>query len=104
MKLIIIILTCYLLFIQNLGGIALWDPDEPRQAIMAKEMMDRKDYIHPYLNGKPYLEKPPLYPWMIIAASKIKGTVDEFSSRLPAAISATILVIITYYVGCSLAN
>ncbi|MCX5812730.1 MAG: glycosyltransferase family 39 protein [Proteobacteria bacterium] len=104
MKVIVIILTCYVLFIQNLGGVALWDPDEPRQAIMAKEMMDRKDYIHPYLNGKPYLEKPPLYPWMIIAASKLKGTVSEFSSRLPAALSATLLVIITYYLGCSLVN
>ncbi|MCX5805152.1 MAG: glycosyltransferase family 39 protein [Proteobacteria bacterium] len=104
MKAIIIILTCCVLFIQNLGGIALWDPDEPRQAIMAREMMDRKDYIHPYLNGKPYLEKPPFYPWMIIAASKLKGTVSEFSSRLPAALSATLLVLITYLLGCSLAN
>jgi 4-amino-4-deoxy-L-arabinose transferase-like glycosyltransferase len=104
MKVIVIILTCCVLFILNLGGVALWDPDEPRQAIMAKEMMDRKDYIHPYLNGKPYLEKPPFYPWMIIAASKLKGTVSEFSSRLPAALSATLLVIVTYYLGCSLAN
>jgi 4-amino-4-deoxy-L-arabinose transferase-like glycosyltransferase len=104
MKAIVIILTCCILFIQNLGGIALWDPDEPRQAIMAREMMDRKDYIHPYLNGQPYLEKPPLYPWMIIAASKFRGTVSEFSSRLPAALSATLLVIVTYYLGCSLAN
>jgi 4-amino-4-deoxy-L-arabinose transferase-like glycosyltransferase len=104
MKAIVIILTCYILFIQNLGGVALWDPDEPRQAIMAKEMMDRKDYIHPYLNGRPYLEKPPLYPWMIIAASELKGTVTEFSSRLPAALSAILLVIVTYYLGCSLVN
>jgi 4-amino-4-deoxy-L-arabinose transferase-like glycosyltransferase len=104
MKVIVIILTCFILFIQNLGGIALWDPDEPRQAIMAKEMMDRKDYIHPYLNGKPYLEKPPFYPWMIIAASQVKGTISEFSSRLPAALSATLLVLVTYFLGCSLAN
>lgn len=99
MKVLVILLFAYILFIHNLGTIALWDPDEPRQAIMAGEMMERNDYIHPYLNGKPYLEKPPLYPWMIIVASKIRGKLDEFSSRIPAAISATLLLVITYFLS-----
>ncbi len=103
-KIVLILITCCVLFINNIGGIALWDPDEPRQAIMAREMMERHDYIHPYLNGRPYLEKPPLYPWLIIIASKVKGTVDEFSSRLPAALSATLLVVITYFLGALLMN
>ena len=91
-----------LLFFYNLGGIALWDPDEPRQAIMAREMMERGDYIHPYLNGKPYLEKPPFYPWMIMAVSKVTGTLDEFSSRVPAAASAAALVLVTFFLGSML--
>jgi 4-amino-4-deoxy-L-arabinose transferase-like glycosyltransferase len=102
MKLFLLLIVSFILFFNNLGGIALWDPDEPRQAIMAREMTDRHDYVHPYLNGEPYLEKPPFYPWMIIVAAKLKGGIDEFSSRLPAALSATLLVIVTYYVGCSL--
>ncbi|MCX8023356.1 MAG: glycosyltransferase family 39 protein [Syntrophorhabdaceae bacterium] len=101
---VLIIIACYLLFFHNLGGIALWDPDEPRQAIMAREMMERNDYIHPYLNGAPYLEKPPFYPWMIIVASKIKGALDEVASRIPAAISATLLVLLTYYFGSYLVD
>ena len=92
----------YLLFFYNLGGIALWDPDEPRQAIMAVEMAARHDYIHPYLNGRPYLEKPPFYPWMINLASHMTGTVNEFASRMPAALSATFLVLVTYFLGCLL--
>ena len=99
MKIIVILALSYILFIHNLGTIALWDPDEPRQAIMAREMMQRNDYVHPYLNGRPYLEKPPFYSWMIIIASKIKGNMDEFSSRIPAAIAATLLLLITYYLG-----
>jgi 4-amino-4-deoxy-L-arabinose transferase-like glycosyltransferase len=102
MKLFLLLIVSFILFFNNLGGIALWDPDEPRQAIMAREMMDRHDYVHPYLNGQPYLEKPPLYPWMIIMTAKAKGALDEFSSRFPAALSATLLLIATYYVGCSL--
>ena len=101
MKIKVLILLCLtgLLFFYNLGGIALWDPDEPRQAIMAREMMERGDYIHPYLNGKPYLEKPPFYPWMIIVASKVTGTLNELSSRVPAALSATALVLVTFFLG-----
>ncbi len=102
MKLFLLLIVSFILFFNNLGAVALWDPDEPRQAIMAKEMMDRNDYIHPYLNGQPYLEKPPLYPWMIIIAAKIKGKLDEYSARFPAALCATLLLIVTYYLGCSL--
>ena len=104
MKILFVILVSCILFFNNLGAIALWDPDEPRQAIMAREMTERNDYIHPYLNGRPYLEKPPLYPWLIIITSKITGKLDEFSSRLPAAISATLLVLITYQLGNMFVN
>ena len=95
----LLLIMAYLLFFYNLGGIALWDPDEPRQAIMAQEMAERHDYIHPYLNGRPYLEKPPFYSWMIIVASKATGTIDELASRAPAALSATLLVLVTYFLG-----
>jgi 4-amino-4-deoxy-L-arabinose transferase-like glycosyltransferase len=98
-KILLILAVAYTLFIHGIGDTSLWDPDEPRQAIMAREMMEKGDYIHPYLNGKPYLEKPPLYPWMIIAASKIQGKLNEFSSRLPAALSATCLMMIVYFLG-----
>jgi 4-amino-4-deoxy-L-arabinose transferase-like glycosyltransferase len=98
-KIFAILALCYILFFLNLGATSLWDPDEPRQAIMAREMMERNDFVHPYLNGREYLEKPPLYPWMIIAASKIAGKLDEFTSRVPAAISATLLLIITFLLG-----
>jgi 4-amino-4-deoxy-L-arabinose transferase-like glycosyltransferase len=104
MKITTILILSFILFFLNLGEISLWDPDEPRQATMAREMMDRGDYIHPYLNGKPYLEKPPLYPWAIIIASKIRGTLDETSSRLPSAIAATLLVLATFYLGRMLAD
>jgi 4-amino-4-deoxy-L-arabinose transferase-like glycosyltransferase len=99
-----ILCLAYVLFFHDLGGISLWDPDEPRQAIEAREMMERSDYVHPYLNGVPYLEKPPLYPWLIIIASKIQGRLDEFSARLPSALAATALLIITFFMGRQMAG
>jgi 4-amino-4-deoxy-L-arabinose transferase-like glycosyltransferase len=99
MRTLVIIGLAYILFIHGLGGTSLWDPDEPRQAIMAREMVQRADYVHPYLNGSPYLEKPPLYSWLIIFASKLTGGIDEFASRLPSAIAATLLLLLTYFLG-----
>jgi 4-amino-4-deoxy-L-arabinose transferase-like glycosyltransferase len=89
----------YLLFFHSLGNISLWDPDEPRQAIMAREMMERQDYLHPYLNGEPYLEKPPFHPWIIVAAARLTGKLDDYTARLPSAMAATFIVLILYLFG-----
>lgn len=99
MRTLVILGLAYVLFIHGIGSITLWDPDEPRQAIMAREMVERGDYIHPYLNGVPYLEKPPLYSWAIILVSKITGHLNEFSSRLPSALAAAMLLLVTYFIG-----
>lgn len=99
MRTLVILCVAYVLFINGLGNISLWDPDEPRQAIMAREMVQRADYVHPYLNGMPYLEKPPLYPWLIVATARITGMINEFSSRLPSAIAAALLLLVVYFLG-----
>jgi 4-amino-4-deoxy-L-arabinose transferase-like glycosyltransferase len=99
---LVILCLAYVLFFLGLGDIALWDPDEPRQAIMAQEMIARSDYIHPYLNGQPYLEKPPLYSWLIVLAAKFTGSVNELASRSPAAFSAALLLLITFLLCKSL--
>jgi 4-amino-4-deoxy-L-arabinose transferase-like glycosyltransferase len=99
MRTLVILGLAYILFIHGIGSITLWDPDEPRQAIMAREMIERGDYIHPYLNGLPYLEKPPLYSWAIVIVSKITGQLNEFSSRLPSALAATMLLLVAYFFG-----
>ncbi len=99
MRVLLILCIGCVLFVHGLGSTALWDPDEPRQAIMAREMMERGDYVHPYLNGMPYLEKPPLHPWLIVATAKVTGKIDEFSSRLPSAIAALLLLLLVYFYG-----
>ncbi len=64
---------------------------------MAREMIARGDYVHPYLNGIPYLEKPPLHPWLIVAAAKVTGRVNEFSARFPSAMAAILLLLLVYF-------
>src|SRR5215470_8299257 len=47
---------------------SLWSPDEPTGAAVGRAMADSGDLIVPRLNGEPFLEKPPLYWWVQVAA------------------------------------
>jgi 4-amino-4-deoxy-L-arabinose transferase-like glycosyltransferase len=99
MRTLVIIALAGVLFVHGLGAISLWDPDEPKQAVVAQEMMGRLDYIHPTLNGLPYLENPPLYAWLVVLSSRIAGRVNEFSARLPSALAAMCLLLVVYSLG-----
>src|SRR6516165_302924 len=43
----------------------LFEPDEGRYAEIPREMLIRGEWIVPYLQGEPYLDKPPLMYWLV---------------------------------------
>ncbi len=73
----------------------LLDPDEGRQAEVAREMLAHEDLVVPRLRGKPYLEKPPLQYWLTVAAYSAWG-VEAGCARTVPAVSAWLLVLVTY--------
>ena len=87
---------CAFLFFYGLGQFGLIGADEPRYAQVAREMLQRHDWITPVLGGRPWLEKPPLYYWQAIVAYRILG-VSDWAARLPSAIDATFLVLAVYF-------
>jgi 4-amino-4-deoxy-L-arabinose transferase-like glycosyltransferase len=87
---------CAFLFFYGLGQFGLIGADEPRYAQVAREMLQRHDWITPVLGGHPWLEKPPLYYWQAIVAYRIWG-VSDWAARLPSAIDATLLVLAVYF-------
>jgi hypothetical protein len=89
---------CLYLFFFNLGGFALTDPDETFYAQTAKEMLQRGEWLTPYLYGKPQFEKPALIYWLIEASYKAFG-VNEFAARLPSAALGFAGVFGIYYLG-----
>jgi 4-amino-4-deoxy-L-arabinose transferase-like glycosyltransferase len=86
---------CAFLFFYGLGQFGLIGADEPRYAQVAREMLERRDWITPVLGGHAWLEKPPLYYWQAMLAFSAFGETDV-AARLPAALDATLLVIAVY--------
>ncbi len=86
---------CAFLFFYGMGQFGLIGADEPRYAQVAREMLERHDWITPVLGGQPWLEKPPLYYWQAMLAYAVFG-VSDVAARIPTAIDATLLVIAVY--------
>src|SRR6516164_11574713 len=83
------------LTLPNLGVPSLWDIDEGNNAEAAREMMESANWIVPTFNYELRVDKPALLYWLQVAAYRLFG-VNEFSARLPSALSALLAVLCTY--------
>ncbi len=98
----ILIGFCVVLYFFNLGRWDLWNPDEPRYAQVAREMVDRGDWLLMHYNGKMYADKPPLFFWLIAFSSFLWQGFSSFSVRFPAAFFGTLTVLLTFFLGKTL--
>jgi 4-amino-4-deoxy-L-arabinose transferase-like glycosyltransferase len=104
--LLILILVAFggTLFFFNLGGWDLWNPDEPRYAQIAKEMLQGEGWIIPHLNSEVYLDKPPLFFWFIAFTAKAIGGMTEFAARFPSALFGLLTLLLLFSLGKRLFN
>jgi 4-amino-4-deoxy-L-arabinose transferase-like glycosyltransferase len=93
--LLLLVAFCGFLFFYGLGAFGLLGADEPRYAQVAREMLNRSDWVTPTLQGKAWLEKPVLYYWQAMLSFRIAGVTDQ-AARLPAAFDATLLITVIY--------
>ena len=66
---------------------------EPREAVVAYTMLEHGNWILPINNGGDIPYKPPFFHWCIAFFSLFIGHVNEFTSRLPSAISLILMTI-----------
>ena len=92
-----------IIWFANLDVRKLQHPDEGRYAEIAREMVATGDYVTPRLNGIKYFEKPPLQYWLT-AASFRAFELDEWTARLPSALSGFLTLVIVGYVGSVIAS
>lgn len=91
-------LAAVTVFFFNLGGPALWDEDEPRNATCAREMLERGDWLVPTFNGQLRTDKPILIYWLTMTAYRVFG-VNEFAARFWSATLSVGTVLLTSFLG-----
>ena len=85
-----------LLFVVALGARDLWNPNEALYGRAVVEMAERGAWLVPTVNDEVFDEKPILYFWLARVAALASGAVDEFSVRLPAALTGIVVVALVY--------
>ncbi len=76
----------------------LFEPDESRYAEIGREMLQRCEWVVPYLQSQPYLDKPPLLYWLIEASYALFG-VQIWAARLVPALAVHGCVLLIYFLG-----
>jgi 4-amino-4-deoxy-L-arabinose transferase len=84
------------LFLPGLGGHDLWNPNEPVYGRAVVEMERGGDWLVPRVNGLVFPEKPILYYWAALVASKIAGGPSEGALRIPSALAGILSVAAAY--------
>lgn len=82
----------------------LWSPDEPRCAAIAKEMVLTGNWSVPHLNGALYVEKPPLYYWLLALSVRLWGRFSNAALLFPSLLSALGCLVVVYLFGKDLFN
>ena len=77
------LLVGVLVFVPYVGAVGMWDPWETHYGEVAREMMDRNDYVHPYWESSWFFSKPPLAMWMDVVGMVLAGTNRAPPGRLP---------------------
>lgn len=74
--------------------------EEGRRVIAAREMITSGDYVIPTVWGEPYLNKPPLYPWLTVLASNFTGGgVGSTAVRIPALLATLLTGFLLFLTG-----
>ena len=80
------------------AGIGLRDPwpaDEPRFALIAREMVESGSWLLPHVGGDLYPDKPPLFFWLVAALYVVTGSL-RVAVLIPGVIAGTsVLLLVT---------
>jgi 4-amino-4-deoxy-L-arabinose transferase-like glycosyltransferase len=90
---LLVFFGCYF----GLSAYAILDMNEGLYAEVAREMFVNKHFIIPYLNDVPYLEKPPLFYWLLTLSYRLFGLNDFAARFVPSTITALTCLSFMYF-------
>ena len=88
----VVILAWATIYLPALGSIAI-KGEEGRRILPAVRMLETGNYIVPQVGSNPYYRKPPLVNWLVAASFKLFGVRNEWTARLPSALSVLVVAI-----------
>ena len=88
----VVILVWAIIYLPALGSIAI-KGEEGRRILPAVRMLETGNYIVPQVGSNPYYRKPPLVNWLVAASFKFFGVRNEWTARLPSALSVLAVAI-----------
>lgn len=71
--------------------------DQLTYACVSKEMVENNSWLFPTLEGIPYLNKPPLYFWLVALSFKAFG-MSYYTAKIPSLLLATCNVFFLYWI------
>jgi 4-amino-4-deoxy-L-arabinose transferase-like glycosyltransferase len=80
-----------------------WPPDEPRFALVARDMLASGDWLLPRVGGEPYADKPPLFFWLVASGLEVTRSL-RIAFLLPSFLAAFGCVALIYDLGRRLWN
>jgi len=94
----ILLSLCGLLFFKGIASREMWASHEARAAQNAQRLLDDGNWLLPRLyDGQVELQKPPGFYWLVALAGWLRGGVDEWAVRLPAAVAGTLTVLLVWW-------
>jgi 4-amino-4-deoxy-L-arabinose transferase-like glycosyltransferase len=101
--LIFLLVLGFIVIASGLGLRDPWPPDEPRFALVAKEMVESGQWFFPRRGGELYPDKPPLFMWTIAAFYALTGSL-RFSFLLPSLLSGLLTLGLVFDISRRLWN
>ncbi|MFQ2272601.1 ArnT family glycosyltransferase [Aeromonas enteropelogenes] len=75
-----------------------WPADEPRFALVAKEMVESGQWLFPMRGGEIYPDKPPMFMWGIAIAYLLTGSI-KVAFLLPSLLAGLLTLVLVWDLG-----
>ena len=87
-----------LVFGSGLGLRDPWPADEPRFALIARDMVENGEWLFPRVGGDWYQDKPPLFFWVVAVFYALTGSL-RIAFLLPSLLAALGTIVLVYDLG-----
>lgn len=94
----VLLLLAGLMFVSGLGLRDPWPADEPRFALVAKEMVETGQWLFPHRGGELYPDKPPLFMWVQASLYALTDNL-RLAFLLPSMLASLITLVLVYDLG-----